>query len=150
VTDLISEVAAASGEQSKGVEQVNISVAQMDKVTQQNAANAEETAATSEQLGAQAAELNDMLSSLVALVGGNGANGNGNGRVAALKETSERKYVRLTDGPRNFNRDIQGILRKEIRQGHSNEVNTPSLKVNAKTIKPEELIPLDHKDFRDF
>lgn len=49
VGGLINEIAAASEEQAKGIDQVNIAVAEMDKVIQQNAANAEELAATSEQ-----------------------------------------------------------------------------------------------------
>ncbi len=62
VNDLISEIAAASEEQSKGIEQVNTAVAQMDKVTQQNAANSEESASSSEELSSQAEELQGMIS----------------------------------------------------------------------------------------
>ena len=43
-TDLVSEIAAASQEQAQVIDQVNTAIAQMDKVTQQNAANAEESA----------------------------------------------------------------------------------------------------------
>ena len=42
----------------------------MDKVTQQNAANAEESASASEQLTAQASAMNDMVNELAVLVGG--------------------------------------------------------------------------------
>ncbi len=48
VTDIISEIAAASEEQASGIEQVNKAVMQMDEVTQQNAALVEESAAASE------------------------------------------------------------------------------------------------------
>ena len=41
VADLVAEIAAASNEQAQGIDQVNTAVGQMDKVTQQNAANAE-------------------------------------------------------------------------------------------------------------
>ena len=44
VADLVSEIAAASREQAQGIDQVNKAVTEMDKVTQQNAANAEESA----------------------------------------------------------------------------------------------------------
>ena len=44
VVNLIGEIAAASQEQSQGIEQVNKAVAQMNSVTQQNAAGAEELA----------------------------------------------------------------------------------------------------------
>ncbi len=38
VTDIMGEIASASSEQTKGIEQVNVAVTQMDEVTQQNAA----------------------------------------------------------------------------------------------------------------
>jgi len=69
-TDLVSEIAAASQEQAQGIDQVNTAVAQMDKVTQQNAANAEESASDSEELSAQAESMNEIVGKLVALVGG--------------------------------------------------------------------------------
>jgi methyl-accepting chemotaxis protein len=61
VNDLIAEIAAASGEQSQGIEQVNTAVAQMDKVTQQNAANSEESASAAEELSSQSEELAGMV-----------------------------------------------------------------------------------------
>jgi methyl-accepting chemotaxis protein len=61
VNDLIAEIAAASGEQSQGIDQVNNAVAQMDKVTQQNAANSEESASAAEELSSQAEELQTMV-----------------------------------------------------------------------------------------
>jgi methyl-accepting chemotaxis protein len=70
-TDLVGEIAAASSEQAQGIDQVNTAVAQMDKVTQQNAANAEESASASEELSAQAEQMNQIVQDLVNLVGGN-------------------------------------------------------------------------------
>jgi methyl-accepting chemotaxis protein len=57
VDQLIVQIAAASKDQSTGIQQVNIAVSQMNKVTQANAASAEETAAASEEMTAQAEEL---------------------------------------------------------------------------------------------
>jgi methyl-accepting chemotaxis protein len=61
VNDLIAEIAAASGEQSQGIDQVNNAVAQMDKVTQQNAANSEESASAAEEMSSQSEELQSMV-----------------------------------------------------------------------------------------
>ena len=69
VASLVGEIAAASNEQAQGIEQVNIAVAQMDKVTQQNAANAEESASASEQLSAQAESMKEIVAELATLVG---------------------------------------------------------------------------------
>jgi len=63
VAELVSEINAASNEQAQGIEQVNKAVGEMDKVTQQNAANAEESASASEEMSAQAQELNSMIGS---------------------------------------------------------------------------------------
>ncbi len=54
VTDIMGEIAAASAEQSSGIEQVNQAITQMDDVTQQNAALVEEAAAAAESLREQA------------------------------------------------------------------------------------------------
>ena len=48
VAELVAEIASASREQTQGIDQVNQALGEMDKVTQQNAANAEESAAASE------------------------------------------------------------------------------------------------------
>lgn len=69
VDTLVGEIATASREQAEGITQVNIAVTQMDKVTQSNAANAEESAAAAEQLSAQAASQNEAVNSLLSLIG---------------------------------------------------------------------------------
>ncbi len=66
----INEIAAASREQTQGIGQVSTTVAQMDKVTQGNAANAEETASAAEELSAQATVLVDNVEVLTRLVMG--------------------------------------------------------------------------------
>lgn len=67
---LVNEVAEASGEQAKGIEQINTAVSQMDKITQSNAASAEESASASEELSAQASEMEVAVSHLLKLVDG--------------------------------------------------------------------------------
>jgi methyl-accepting chemotaxis protein len=57
VTDVIGEIATASEEQSRGIEQVNLAVTQMDEVTQQNAALVEEASAAAQSLNEQASRL---------------------------------------------------------------------------------------------
>jgi methyl-accepting chemotaxis protein len=72
VDELASEVAGASLEQSQGISQINTAVAQMDKVTQSNAANAEESAAAAHELHLQADTLEQSVAELLMLIGGNG------------------------------------------------------------------------------
>ena len=61
VSDIVAEIAAASREQSSGIEQVNRAVMQMDELTQQNAALVEEATAASQAMADQARELNEMM-----------------------------------------------------------------------------------------
>ncbi|WP_160285442.1 methyl-accepting chemotaxis protein [Pseudomonas knackmussii] len=61
VTDIMAEIAAASAEQSSGIEEVNSAVSQMDEMTQQNAALVEEAAASAEALQEQAGMLNQSV-----------------------------------------------------------------------------------------
>ncbi|MFA7241045.1 MAG: methyl-accepting chemotaxis protein [Sulfuricellaceae bacterium] len=62
VTDIMSEISAASVEQSSGIEQVNQAITQMDEVTQQNAALVEQAAAAAESLEEQAQNLAQSVS----------------------------------------------------------------------------------------
>jgi len=62
VSDIIAEIAAASREQSSGIEQVNRAIMQMDQMTQQNAALVEEATASSQAMADQARQLNEILS----------------------------------------------------------------------------------------
>jgi methyl-accepting chemotaxis protein len=61
VSDIIGEITAASAEQSDGIGQVNGSVAQLDQMTQQNAALVEQSAAAAESLKEQAVKLSEVV-----------------------------------------------------------------------------------------
>lgn len=62
VTDIMGEIASASEEQSKGIAQVGQAVAEMDSVTQQNAALVEQASTAAQSLEEQAALLNQTVS----------------------------------------------------------------------------------------
>ncbi|AQT67870.1 Dipeptide chemoreceptor protein [Anaerohalosphaera lusitana] len=110
-TDLVSEIAAASQEQSQGIDQVNTAVTQMDKVTQQNAANAEESASASEELSAQAEQMNMVVSELVELVGGK--NAHGNVTVSRSANKASRPARKLDSSDQAFHQIAKG---KEVPQ----------------------------------
>jgi methyl-accepting chemotaxis protein len=73
VDELVAEVANASKEQTQGIEQLNTAIGQIDKVTQGNAASAEESASAAEEMSAQTVALKEAVGELLALV--NGQNG---------------------------------------------------------------------------
>jgi len=105
--DLIGEIAAASQEQSQGIDQVNQAVGQMDKVTQANAANAEESASAAEELNAQAEELNRVVGELSAMVGGSTGQAGGYGGSASGRPTPRRK-PRLSASDHAFHQIAKG------------------------------------------
>ena len=119
VKELVAEIAAASQEQTQGVELINRSIIEMDTMVQQNAATAAESSSTSEQLGDQAEKMKLVVGDLVSLVGGAD-----NGAGPAVPQQS--LLVRLRDGWRS---------RQEQKSGGS-----PPLGVTA--AEAEEAIPL--------
>ena len=66
---LVAEIASASNEQSQGIGQINIAIAQMDKTTQSNAASAEESASATLELNNQTGSLQQAVTDLSQLVG---------------------------------------------------------------------------------
>jgi len=82
VTDIMAEIAAASDEQSSGIEEVNQAIVQMDNVTQQNAALVEEAAAAAESMQQQANALYVAVSVF---------------KVAGGKEGAQRLAAKLAD-----------------------------------------------------
>ena len=75
VTTLISEITAASKEQSQGIDQVNTAVSEMDKVVQKNAADSEESASAAEELSSQAKEMDKLVAQLKEIVAGRKGSG---------------------------------------------------------------------------
>jgi len=61
VSDIVAEIAAASREQSSGIDQVGRAVMQMDELTQQNAALVEQATAASQSLADQSRDLNQLM-----------------------------------------------------------------------------------------
>ncbi|MDQ5988439.1 MAG: hypothetical protein CSYNP_04199 [Syntrophus sp. SKADARSKE-3] len=70
---LIDEIAVASDEQAQGIGQINSAVQEIDKVTQQAAANAEESASASEEMNGQAEKLKEVMAELHVMINGSGS-----------------------------------------------------------------------------
>jgi methyl-accepting chemotaxis protein/methyl-accepting chemotaxis protein-1 (serine sensor receptor) len=81
----VEEISLSSQEQTRGIEQIAKAIAQMEQVTQRNAANAEQSAAASEELSSQASALKAIVGELRHVVGGQEGHerpGSGQGRGA--------------------------------------------------------------------
>ncbi|RJR32894.1 MAG: chemotaxis protein [Deltaproteobacteria bacterium] len=136
VQELVAEIAATSQEQAEGAAQISKAVASMDAVVQQVAANAEESAGASQELNAQAVQMKRIIDELVVLVAGNSRNGNGSkGMSLALLETGGRRLPAAV-GP--FAGKPRALLSR-----HPQERQVQGL-------TPEQIIPLEGKDFKDF
>ena len=131
VSELIREIAAASLEQSQGVEQITTAVAQMDKVVQQNASNGEESASAAEELSAQAEQMNSITEDLLAITRG-GQNGRSHrGQRGALNAPLKNRK-RLAKPSNGKQKKVHALAH------HGREVN------------PETVIPMHDADFNDF
>jgi methyl-accepting chemotaxis protein len=124
VGQLVSEIANSSREQAQGIEQVNKAVDGMDKIAQRNAANAEESASTSEELSAQAVQMKDIVSALVRLVGENEKR---DFRKELAPSTENRSHELRAERPRK-KRDLPDL----------------------EEMDPEKIIPLDQAKFPGF
>jgi methyl-accepting chemotaxis protein len=71
ISQLVDEIATASEEQAHGIAQVSTAVTEMDRVTQQTAANSEESASAAEEMNAQAQQMRTYVEELAAVVGAN-------------------------------------------------------------------------------
>jgi len=117
--EIVGEISQASKEQSQGIGEVNLSLGQMDKVTQSNAAAAEENAAAAEELNSQVNALRDVVSQLESVVSGpmstessmsmNGESAGYDGAMSAPcpKENDHHRQNRFDDssGGVNFDED---------------------------------------------
>ncbi len=91
VTDIMAEIAAASQEQSSGIEQVNQAITQMDEVTQQNAALVEQMAAAAESLGGQTVIVGDAMAAFKLAHGSEAAPAKVEKRVASVTHLPAKK-----------------------------------------------------------
>jgi len=154
VGELVGEISAASQEQAQGIDQINKAVSEMDRVVQKNAASAEESASASEEMNAQAETMKGFVSELVALVGGR--NGNGIASVGAIHESPVRgSEIRKSDG--NGKRHVGLPVRSTQTSRFVARVTDGAKKKDAKVPaliqkepKPEQVIPMEEGNFKEF
>ena len=129
VGELVGEIAAASSEQAKGIVEVNQAMGEMDKVTQLNAANAEESAAAGEELSAQSESMLGYVFDLASIVGISSNGGNGKKKIGYSTQPGA----------------------KNAAQGMSGSGQLRSDKIRSKAMISGKAIPFaDDPDFRNF
>jgi methyl-accepting chemotaxis protein len=137
---VMAEIAAASEQQSQGVEEINSAVEQMNTVTQETAASSEEGASTAEELSAQAEQLRVLVAAFRLSTGGSRP-----GRTVMPGKAGQGANARVTG-----------------RRAHAETVATPGkagageaasrnrLGALAKTREAEALIPFDDGVLTEF
>jgi len=126
--ELIGEIAASSKAQAQGIDQVSQAVLEMDRVTQQNAAHAQQSAGASEELNAQAGRMKSTIDELAALIGNTGNH-----------ETGEENL----DSFGNYDTQPEMAVPEPV------EAETRAAKEDSK-INPEEVVPLSEYDLKRF
>jgi methyl-accepting chemotaxis protein len=135
VDETLSQIANATAEQSEGVSQINMAVGQMDKVTQGNAAGAEESASAATELSAQAESMNQAVNELMSLV-----------RGEAVTELSSTPVPHAVQRPK-----VQAAQKRPVTTFHAPaKVPTPSAVQSRVSGASEPKSPPTPGDFRDF
>ncbi len=135
VNELASEVSAATQEQARGLNQVTISITDMDKVVQSNAANAEESSSIGEELNAQAVGLQSMVERLMEIIG-----------MSHNHNSSEKnERFQKTVNPRGMGN--RATARPTFQKSLPNKKSLQQAKL---PVKPEDVIPLEKDEFKDF
>jgi seryl-tRNA synthetase len=137
IGQLIDEIAAASQEQAQGIGQIGKAVAEMDKVVQQTAANAEESASASEEMNAQAMQMKNYVTTLVHIIDGE-SNGNG------FRHTASPSIGPSTEKDSSVvKRLVAGRAKNILTHGHS-------VPQTERTVHPARIIPLENDNFSNF
>ncbi len=125
--EVVAEIAAASQEQARGIDQIGIATNQVNKVTQENAASAEESASGAEELASQVAQLRETMS--------------------WFKVEHDRQSARKSSSRTKLDKSKTKITSVEDKTSKSEAAATST----TKQAKKGRLIPLDDdEDFEDF
>jgi methyl-accepting chemotaxis protein len=95
---LVSEIASAADDQSKGIDQINTAIEQMDQVTQANATSSQQCASAAEELQSQTLELNSVVASLGKLAGLAGLGGRSEDGMMAAQPAAATEAARVGKG----------------------------------------------------
>lgn len=140
VEELVKEIAAASVEQAQGISQINKAVADLDRVTQENASTAEESASAAEEMNAQSEQIKGIVKRLVFIV---------EGKAEEVKTTSSHPQPRMQQTRKAG--AAQGAPRKAPVQALPAVAKKPAAgRTGAHKVTPEDIIPFGKDEFKDF
>jgi methyl-accepting chemotaxis protein len=141
IGQLVDEIATASQEQAHGIAQINSAVSEMDKIVQHAAANAEESASASEEMKSHVGQLKNNIDQLMAVVDGNDSFA-GHYKAKPVSAAT-KKSVRTPMMKEDYKSQAEAIHKKELKKKE-----LPS--GTRKAVRPDQVIPFDDADFKDF
>ena len=129
-TDLMGEIASASKEQTQGINQISQGLGQLDNVTQQNTATAEEAASASEELSSQSLQLKEM--------------------VEKFKLKNDNKTVTAYVAAKTEKHENRKIIDTKQSLSYKNKKSVSSQITAGKNNPPDHTIALDDNEFGKF
>ncbi len=141
---LVGEISAASLEQAQGVEQLNKAVCEMDKVVQQNAANAEESASASQDMNVQGFQIKGFVEDLRSLIDGAGGN-----RSNEIEESAKQEMIpgKTAKSP---SRTFRVHAKKGNGCGRKGNGKDQSRDKTGQEMRAEQVIPFNDGEISDF
>lgn len=120
VTDIVGEIAASSGEQSTGIEQVNSAMTQVDRVTQSNSAQTEELSATAQSLSEQSTQLLELVSTFNLTANGTSGKKLQTANSQSASSVSSSQQPNLASSSRGFRQPARAARSSAAAKGESN------------------------------
>ncbi len=154
--ELVEEIAAATREQSQGLDQLNIAVADIDKTTQQNVAGSEEAASASQEMFSQAGQLKRFILELALLIGVSvdSQDNRKQRREGGLprKREGQQQWPDQKKQHHEWEDGAYDIGHKGHRKPESQRKPAKQKALPEKTVKPNQVIPFNKEDldFEDF
>ena len=149
VVGLVTEISAASKEQAQGIDQINKAVSSMDQVVQQNSASSEQSASASQQLSAQAFHMKALVRDLFEKVAGAED-------AEQIGPVQQKRSGEAYDDELWTHRSQQSLDASRVQSNikHRTPAHSalpPSLHTARQaSVRPEEIIPFDDDDLKDF
>lgn len=144
ISQLVDEIATASQEQAHGISQINRAVSEMDKIVQQAAANAEESASVSAEMKAEVGHLESSINELMSVVGNDASSFATSHQARSFSPVSKPGNLRdskiINEGRKAL---AVATQTKEVRKKEMQPIA-------KKSARPDQVIPFDDSDFKDF
>jgi len=143
ISQLVDEIATASQEQAHGIAQINRAVAEMDKIIQQAAYNAESSATAAESMNSEVNHLEKRMEDLADMVGAEiNISKTKISHIEKRTVTAAKAPGKMTSKPVVAHKMLAAPPAQKAKKVGAPAKRTP--------MRPEQVIPFDKDDFKDF